>query len=218
MNLLAIETSSNACSVALLKGETITVSHEVAPMQQTKQILPVIQKLLADAAITLKDLDAIAFGCGPGSFTGVRIASSVTQALAFVEKLPIISISSLAAIAQSAWLEQQYPQSLVALDARMNQVYWAAYTINEQGLAVLQDEEQVCLPQEIKVSQSGIWYGVGDGWEKYQEQLVSQLTFEPKAINIKQLPTAEGVLILAKHKFERGEWVEPAGALPVYLR
>lgn len=218
MNLLAIETSSNACSVALLTGETTTVFHEVAPMQQTKQILPVIQKLLAETGIGLKDLDALAFGCGPGSFTGVRIASSVTQALAFVEKLPIISISSLAAIAQSAWLEQQYPQSLVALDARMNQVYWAAYKVNEQGLVELQGEEQVCLPQEIKASQPGVWYGLGDGWNKYQQELVSQLAFEPAAIKIKQLPTAEGVLALAKNKFERGEWVEPAGALPVYLR
>lgn len=218
MNLLALETSSNACSVALQAGEKVYASHVVAPMQQTRQILPVIQSLLAQANLNLKDLNAIAFGCGPGSFTGVRVASSVTQALGFVEKIPIISISSLAAIAQAAWLEQQYSQCLVAVDARMNQVYWAAYKINEIGLAELQGEEQVCLPDEIKPIAKGEWSGVGDGWAKYEPVLTTKLGFEPIEINVNQLPSAEAVLTLAQKKFERGEWVEPAAALPVYLR
>lgn len=218
MNLLALETSSDACSVALSVDDKIYISHVVAPMQQTRQILPVIQSLLTEANIMLGDLNAIAFGCGPGSFTGVRVASSVTQALGFVEKLPIISVSSLAAIAQAAWLEQQYSKCLVAVDARMNQIYWAAYQANDQGLMMLQGQEQVCLPEEVASVVNDDWAGVGDGWGKYESPLIAQLMFQPIAINAKQLPSAEAVLLLAKKKFERGEWVEPAAALPVYLR
>src|SRR5579871_1229278 len=106
--ILAFDTSSQVCSVALLNGETITSSYQIAPMQQAKLILPMIQKIIKAANITLDELDAIAYGCGPGSFTGMRVANSVAQGLGFAKHLPLIRISSLAILAQSALEEQKW--------------------------------------------------------------------------------------------------------------
>ena len=124
MKILAIETSSHACSVALLNEDKVKISHIISPMQQAKLILPMIDELLKSSALTLNDLDAIAYGCGPGGFTGVRIAASVAQGLGFAVKLPIIPISSLAVMAEAAFLERQWRKLLVAVDARADQIYW----------------------------------------------------------------------------------------------
>ena len=105
MKILAIDTSSNACGVALLCNNEVKALHELAPMQQTQKILPMIDALLGEAKVSLNQLDALAFGCGPGSFTGVRIAVSVMQGLGYAMNLPLIPVSSLAALAQAAYVE-----------------------------------------------------------------------------------------------------------------
>jgi tRNA threonylcarbamoyladenosine biosynthesis protein TsaB len=218
VRLLAFDTSSPACSVALLDtakpaGEQILSLHKIMPMQQGKLILPMINTILSSSFLTLHDLDAIAYGRGPGSFTGIRIASSVAQGLGFATKFRLIPISSLAAIAQTAYLEQQWAYLLVALDARMGGVYWAQYKVNQLGLVELIGREEVSAPETVGMPENtNNWYGVGDGWEKYN------LGIQPKATNSKLLPTAQAILSLARVKFEQGEWVKANEAVPVYLR
>ena len=115
MKILAFDTSTSACSIALLNHEQITSFHEIAPMQHTKIILPQIKQLLLNAKLELNQLDAIAYGCGPGSFTGIRIANSIAQALAFAQDKPLIQISSLAVLAQSAYATQGWENVWVCL-------------------------------------------------------------------------------------------------------
>jgi tRNA threonylcarbamoyladenosine biosynthesis protein TsaB len=225
LKILAFDTSSSACSVSLQNGHEIKSLHKIAPMQQARLILPAIQELLDSSSLTLNQLDAIAYGCGPGSFTGMRIASSVAQGIGLATKLPIIRISSLAAIAQAAFLERQWTKLLVALDARMEEVYWAVYKLGGHGRVELIGEEQVCDPKKVTMPESGEscekglnWYGIGDGWEKYREVLITRLGFQPRIINALQLPTAEAILELAKTKLDQDDWVAAYDAIPTYLR
>jgi tRNA threonylcarbamoyladenosine biosynthesis protein TsaB len=211
VNILAFDTSTTACSVALLNTELT----KVAPMQQGNLILPMIQQVLSEASLTIQDLDAIAYGCGPGSFTGIRIASSVAQGIGFAANCPIIPISSMAAMAQAAYLAHQWEHLLVGLDARMGQVYWAQYNI-KQGQAELIGHEEVCAPTALNVPNNTGWYGVGDAWNVYADSLTSQ--YAPLAINPNELPTAKAILMLANSQFAAGHWVSASEALPIYLR
>ena len=145
MKMLAFDTSAGACSVALLNNESVEISHIVAPMQQAKLLLPHIQNLLNQAGLALKDLDAIAYGQGPGSFTGIRIAASVAQGLGYASGLPIVPVSSLAILAQTAFLEEKWDKCLVAVDARTEQVYWAHYVANNSGLMELKAKYRINL-------------------------------------------------------------------------
>jgi len=215
--ILAFDTSHTACSVALTDGQKVYLSHEIVPMQQTRLILPTIDKLLHDAHLSLKELDAIAYGCGPGSFTGIRIASSVAQGISFGSKLPVIRISSLAALAQSAYNKQQWSRIFVAVDARVQKIYWAVYTADQQGHVRLEGVETVCAPDKIVLATQQQGVGVGDGWEKYGESMTKHLGFSPLAIDAQQIPSADALLILAQEKFAKKEWSLPHEALPIYL-
>ena len=213
MKILAIETSSTACSLALLIDDTITTHHEIAPLQQAQIILPSINALLKSSDVSLPQLDAIAFGCGPGSFTGIRIAVSVAQGLGFGATLPLIPVSSLAALAQAAFDDLGWRKLLVAVDARINEVYWGMFEVQE-GFVQLKNKECVSPPDKIQLPDSSDWYGVGNGWEIYRELIA----FHPVEIDAKRLPMASAVARLAKSKYEKGEYVSPAQAQPVYLR
>ncbi|MBV9575574.1 MAG: tRNA (adenosine(37)-N6)-threonylcarbamoyltransferase complex dimerization subunit type 1 TsaB [Gammaproteobacteria bacterium] len=218
MKILALESSSIACSVALQEGEKITALHKIAPMQQAKLILSMVNELLVTHSLDLQSLDAIAYGAGPGSFTGIRIASSVAQGLAYANQKPIISISSLAAMAQAAYEEQGWMSLLVAVDARMEQIYWARYEVRERQLVELIGEEKLIRPEHIKIEDSAKCYGIGDGWDQYRQKLLDCLPIAPLAIASSQLPTAHALLLLAKFKWEQGEWEGPFNAEPHYLR
>src|SRR3990167_429299 len=179
MIILAFDTSSTTCFVALLntdnkEGKTVQSLHKTLPMQQGTLILPLVKQLLEESHLTLEQLDAVAIGAGPGSFTGIRIANSVAQGMSFAVKLPIVQVSSLAAIAQAAYIEKGHEHCLVAVDVRMEQIYWAAYQVNKAGCVELIGKEQVCKADEIELSNEIKvidWYGVGDGWEKYSADL-----------------------------------------------
>jgi tRNA threonylcarbamoyladenosine biosynthesis protein TsaB len=216
MNILALDTTSTACSVALQLNGKISSLHRVAPMQQTNLLLPMIDELLTSSGVQLNELDAIAFGAGPGSFTGMRIASSVTQGLAFAANLPVIRISSLAAIALAAHQTMQKQSYLVALDARMGQIYWAHYVAIQPNSVELNGQEALCKPTEVtlKDATTNDCYGVGDGWGIYEEALTQALGFKPGLIDTTQLPTAEAVLKLALNEKSRLSAIE---ALPSYL-
>ncbi len=214
MKILAIDTSTTACSVALLMNDDIKLSHKIAPMQQAKLILPMIDELLRTNNLDVNQLDALAFGCGPGSFTGVRIATSVMQGLAYASQLPLISVSSLAAVAQAAYTDLGWKKLLVAMDARISEVYFGAYQINDHGLAELIGAEIVSPPEKIKFPHENNWYGIGNGWLVYQDQL----SIKPNIIDDTRTPVASAVALLAKEKHLKQEWVSPEAALPVYLR
>lgn len=199
-------------------------------MQQALLILPMIHTLLSESFLTLHDLDAIAYGCGPGSFTGTRIASSVAQSLGFATQKPIIPLSSLAALAQTAYLEQhtlpvladkqnELSTFLVAVDARMNQVYWAVYGLNK-AIVELIGKEQLLMPNEVKMPQhnkNDKMCGVGDGWEAYKGSFMMLKEGKPISIYASHYPSAKALLALARAKFNRGEWVTASCATPIYL-
>jgi len=207
MKILAIETSSIACSVALLNNGNVKERHEIIPQQHAKRLLTFIEEMLD---FPLHSLDFIAWGCGPGSFTGLRIAASVIQAISFAHSIPIVSVSSLAALAQTAYWQHGWRDLLVALDARMQEVYWGYYHINQEGYAEIINKEIICRPLDIPVISPG--FGVGDGWSAYS------MPFKPEAMDANCLPKALAVAMLARLKYERRECLQPFDALPVYLR
>jgi tRNA threonylcarbamoyladenosine biosynthesis protein TsaB len=222
VRILAFDTSSTACSVALLNsnkqgGDRVISLQKIWPRQQAQLILPMILDLLNASSLILSQLDAIAFGCGPGSFTGVRIASNVAQGIGFAITLPIIRVSSLAAIAQAAYLERGWAKLLVCLDAHMGQVYWAMYQVNSRGHAELIGQERIVCLKDIPVLQEDGWYGVGEGWGVYLDVLTKQLERQPQQICPEQLPSAHAVAQLAKAKFENRDWVMAEEAIPAYL-
>ena len=220
MKLLAFDTSTAACTVALVKNNTEPCfeHHQILPMQQGRLILPTIEALLAEAGIKLNELDAIAYGCGPGSFTGIRIASSVAQGLGLGASCPLIPISSLAALAQTVYMSKQWPNLLVAVNAHMGEIYWSSYQAND-GIVQLVSKEAIASPSQVSQPTSAInWHGVGDGWRIYRDTLIKSVGVEPMAIDSEQLPMAKAILTLAINKYNNQEWVKPHDAVPVYLR
>lgn len=216
MKILALDTSATACSVALLLNDKIHARHEIASMQQAQRVLPMVEELLKSADLKLEQLDALAFGCGPGSFTGVRIAASVMQGFAFATQIPLIKISSLAAVAQAAYDDLGWKKLLVGMDARIEEVYWGVYQI-ENGLAKLQGSEVVCPPQNISIPEGDDWYAVGSAWEVYRENMLKKAP-HLLAVDASRLPMASAIALLAKNKFLKKDYCALADALPVYLR
>ncbi|PID50201.1 MAG: tRNA (adenosine(37)-N6)-threonylcarbamoyltransferase complex dimerization subunit type 1 TsaB [Proteobacteria bacterium] len=217
MKLLAIDTSSDACSAAVLTDKAYEVVFELAPRAHTRLILPMVETVLAHAALRLSELDAIAFGRGPGAFTGVRIAVGVAQGLALAADKPVLPISSLAALAEQAYEELEATHVMVALDARMGEVYWGEYVLQD-GRMCLQREESVDKPEAVPLpafNQKII--GVGSGWAAYP---VLQQRFEPclLAVYADWLPSAGFVVKLARFDWQNGLQVVADLAQPVYLR
>jgi tRNA threonylcarbamoyladenosine biosynthesis protein TsaB len=210
MKILAIETSSNACSVALLQDDVIISAHEILPLQQARTILPMINRLLQSQNVPLNQLDAIAFGCGPGSFTGVRIATSVAQGLGFALKKPLIPISSLASLAQTAYTMHGWKCLLIAVDARMGEVYWGQYQIGNDNVVTLIGAEKVSKPHEILFPEEK-YGGAGNGWA-----VDDFPRLEPYDATL--LPTAASVAVLAACQYKKQSWVTAFAAEPAYIR
>ncbi|MEE9352449.1 MAG: tRNA (adenosine(37)-N6)-threonylcarbamoyltransferase complex dimerization subunit type 1 TsaB [Thiotrichaceae bacterium] len=217
MKILAIETATDACSAALLIDNEVAVEYELAPRKHTQLILPMIERLMAKAQLKTTELDAIAFGQGPGAFTGLRIAAGVTQGIALSADLPVIPISTLAAMAQQSHQQYNANNILVALDARINEVYWGKYVIVE-GRASLSGNEQVILPEKIEPILNESWIGVGSGWEAYRDELQSKATEHLKQIYPELTPSAEFIAQLASYEFQQGNVLPVEQAQPIYLR
>jgi len=216
VKILALDTSTNACSAALLLDNESIQRHQIAPQEHSNLILPMIDELMAEAGISLSALDAIAFGRGPGSFVGVRIAASVTQGIAFASELPVVAVSSLAALAQGTDIEK----TLVAFDARMAEVYWGAYSRNEQNIVELLATEVVCKPEEVNYPQKTelvSWIGIGTGWESYKEALSKRLPEVVVKSNI-LYPEAKNIAILGAYNFRLGDIIGAKDVRPVYIR
>ena len=221
ITLLALNTSTEACSVALWhKGEK-THLDELAQRTHTKRILPMIDELLANSGINLKQVDALAFGRGPGSFTGVRVGAGIAQGLALGADLPVIAVSNLTVMAQAAFELHQAENVVAAIDARMNEVYFSQVK-REKVRSELGEffqwnpviEEQVCQPEKVLEQLSDLSaYRVGTGWAAYPQFKDSGL--EGSDII---LPSAQYMLELALTDYAQNKIISALEIEPVYLR
>lgn len=218
MKLLALDTATEACSAALYIDGEITQQYEVAPQQHSNLLLPMVDSLISDAGIHQRDLDVIAFGRGPGSFMGVRIATGVAQGMAFALSLPVVPVSSLAAIAKVSYNETGATQVACAIDARMNEVYWACYQVSDDKLPKLLGEEQVLAPEKIEIPENGEWVGAGTGWGSYMDKMKSVSGQNLVSTQPDCLPNAKAIAQLAVIEVENGNTVSADQALPIYLR
>ena len=217
--ILALDTATEACSGALLNQQQIDARFEIAPRDHTQRILPLIEELLLAQQLDLTQLDALAFGRGPGSFTGVRIGIGIAQGLALGAALPMIGISTLATLAEGAWRLQGATRVLTAIDARMGEVYWAEYQRDESGVWQGETSESVLSPEAALTRMqalSGEWMTAGTGWQAYPAlQQGHALTLHASEVT---LPAAEDMLPLATLALQQGMTLQPENAEPTYLR
>jgi tRNA threonylcarbamoyladenosine biosynthesis protein TsaB len=216
--VLAIETASAACSAALYIDGQVEERYALAPRQHAALILPMVESLLASAELTVSGLDALAFGQGPGAFTGVRIAASAAQGIAFAADLPVVPVSTLAALACGAMRDTNGTHAMVALDARMDEVYWGVYTRDAGGLPVLQGREAVTGPATVAVPDGDHWVAAGSGWGAYADLLMPRAGERIVRVLPDLEPRAYDVALIGADRYGRGEAVCAGDAVPVYLR
>jgi tRNA threonylcarbamoyladenosine biosynthesis protein TsaB len=218
MKLLGLDTSGDACSAALLVDGAVSQRLEREPRRHGELILGMMQGLLEEAGLTLQGLDAVAFGRGPGSFTGVRIAVAVAQGVAFGAGLPTVPVSTLGALAQGAWRRSGHRRILAALDARMGEVYWGCYELGPEGIMVATGEESVCPPEQVPPPQGVGWWGAGPGWSVHEPVLRERIGAVLEGVAPETICEAQDIVRLAAASVRRGEWTPPELAQPVYLR
>lgn len=219
VKILALDTATENCSVALLVDDKVYVRSAVAPRDHTKLVLPMVDEVLKEAGLSLTDLDALAFGRGPGSFTGVRIGIGIAQGLAFGADLPMIGVSTLQAMAQGVYRQHGASQVAAAIDARMSEVYWGRFSRQEDGTWASVDAECVIPPQlaaDNSVADEQVWFTAGTGWDAYAEQL-ADVKFNRQKSDI-LFPDAQDIVQLAKFEWANGNTVDAEEASPVYLR
>jgi tRNA threonylcarbamoyladenosine biosynthesis protein TsaB len=217
MNILALDTCTEMCSAALLLNGKLYQRAELTQRGHSEKILGMMDALLAEAGGTVSDIELVAFGRGPGSFTGVRIGVGVAQGIAFARDLPVAAVSSLAAVAQTVMDKHQVSQVAVAMDARMGEVY-AAFFKAEAGLAQLVDKEQVCTPDQFKPLDDTHWFAAGTGWQAYETMLMDQFNAHIDGVEPEAYPQAAAIIKLAQHMAETNQLVAADQAMPVYLR
>lgn len=220
MKLLALDTSSEGCSAALFVDGNVIETFEVAPRGHTRLLMPMVRGLLAEQGLKPSDLNALAFARGPGSFTGVRIATGVVQGLAWGLGLPVVPVSSLETVALGAIETLQVNEGegiAVAFDARMSELYWGCFR-NQSGLPELLGEERVCPPSMVELEPgSAQWVGAGQGWA-YRSDMPEQLSNRVSLVDAALIPRAAWVAQLAAVKFSQGLAVPAEQAQPVYIR
>lgn len=213
MKLLAIETSTEACSVAVYADGAVLARHELAPRRHTQLVLPWADELLAEAGLRKFQLDAIAVGRGPGAFTGVRLAIALVQGLALALDRPVLPVSTLAVLA----MQGQGERILAAIDARMGEVYLGEFARDADGLVTATGEEIICPPARAPVPESTV-SGVGTGFGAEHGALVARLGAALAGFDASALPHAADLAKLAARAFTRGEAVDAARIEPAYLR
>ncbi len=216
--ILALDCAAEACSVALLDQEAISSRLERRARNHGPVLIAMVDELLLAAGLQATDLDALAFGCGPGSFTGLRIAAGITQGIAVAAGLPVLPVSDLAMLAQGAMDEEGAAAVAVCQDARMGQVFAGFYARDAQGLAVPLAEDALLDPAEVSLP-GGIssWLAVGDGWDL--PGLLQRLAGQEDIVAGKaRLPEAKFALRLAQRDWKQGLALDAGDARPVYLR
>lgn len=231
--ILAVDTATESCSAALLYQGKITAQSTEAPRAHTEKILPMVDLLLKDAGITLNDVNAIAFGEGPGSFTGIRVGVSVAQGLGFGANIPLVPVSNLMTLAQGAFRVHKQTNIVAAIDARMSEIYVASFTFDkENGFWHYLVDPKVQTPDDwietfssyIQLNQVNDIFGIaGTGFETYPHlnenaSLKSAFNQHLAGNNLFRLPLAEDMIPLAYYLYQNNKIVDPIDAEPVYLR
>jgi tRNA threonylcarbamoyladenosine biosynthesis protein TsaB len=214
LKILALETSTEFCSAALYLNGKISNKEVLAERSHSEILLPLIQEILSEAELTLQQIDGIAFGAGPGSFTGLRIACGVAQGLAYATNLPVVGISTLEAVAQKIG-EQKI---IVALDARMGEIYHAAYQkLTSHDWKVI-SQPTLCSPQYAPALSDNGWNGCGSGFDVYSKELSMLYNKNIQQIHYKLHPQAGEIAQLALPRFTDGSNTDSINATPVYIR
>ncbi|MCG9714275.1 tRNA (adenosine(37)-N6)-threonylcarbamoyltransferase complex dimerization subunit type 1 TsaB [Shewanella insulae] len=215
LSLLALDTCTEFCSVALQYQGQVFAREADAPREHSQRLLPMVQEVLQEAGIELSQVDVIAYGRGPGSFTGIRICTSMTQGLALGQDLPVVGISTLGAMAQAAIKLKGATQVAAAIDARMGEIYYGEYR-SVDGLASLVGEERVCAPEELssQLAFDTPLAACGTGFDAYPALLAEQMSLVEEA----KFPLARFMLPLAEAAVKAGLATEVDQLQPVYLR
>src|SRR5258706_3135843 len=217
MNLLAIDTSTDFCSVAASSGEALVSRHEPAGRRQAERILDMVGEVLAEPRLEFAKVHGIAYGAAPGSFTGLRIAAGVIQGLALARGIGVVGVGTLLALAEEAAEEAAADRIIACLDARMGEVYHAAYRRDGAGW------EEVSVPglykpEAVPLAPGRGWLGCGDGFAAHRERLGARLGERISAIPPQADPNARAALKLATPRFAAGDATDAAKAAPLYLR
>lgn len=218
--ILAIDTATDACSVALYRNGEYTECYEVVPRSHSQRLLPMLQSLLPSGDLRAQGVDAIAYGCGPGSFTGLRIAASAVQGLAYANSIPAISISTLACQAQTAvriGLVKTGESLFSTIDARINEIYWSSFVVRSDSV-IEHGGANVCTPGDLPVlTQESSLVAIGSGL-KHLKAMPAELTDSFTSVYPDLLPSARDLVPLALAKLTRGETQRAQNVLPVYVR
>ena len=213
MKILALETSTQYCSVALWRDGDVDAREALAGQRHSELLLPMVEALLERHGLGLKELDGIAFGEGPGSFTGLRIGCGVTQGLAFGAGLPVVGVGTLLAMAEAAQAER----AVCCLDARMGEIYHAAYARSGAGWEAVH-VPSLCAPADAPPLPAGSWTGCGSGFAIHEAALKRRYIGRLSAIMPEVFPHARDIARLAAREFEAGRTVPAERAVPVYIR
>jgi tRNA threonylcarbamoyladenosine biosynthesis protein TsaB len=216
MKLLALDTATEACSAALSLDGAITECFEVIGRGHAERLLPMVHELLQAAGIVVPALDAIAFGRGPGGFTGLRIAAGIAQGLAAGAGIPVVPVSDLAAVALAGARHSGRDRILACLDARMGQVYWGAFECREGNVHPV-SAEQLTAPGGVDPPADAAWFGAGHGFAAYP-QIAQRLGTRLAGAATALLPGAVDIAVIAAHALAAGDVVPAASARPLYLR
>ena len=213
MNILALDTSSEYCSVALWQDGAVVEHCELVGQRHSEMLIGMLDTLLREADVKLAQLDGIAFGMGPGSFTGVRIACGATQGLALGANLPVAGVCTLEALAEASGK----PRVIAALDARMGEIYHAVYEKHDDVWTTV-SEPCLCKPEDAPPVSGCDWFGVGSGFAIHGEVLEERYAGQLHGVDGVAVPQAAAIAIIAAARFALGRGVDAAEALPLYLR
>lgn len=213
LKILALDTTTEYCSVALWQNGGVDTREAMAGQAHSQLLLPMVDDLLRQHAVVLKDLDGIAFGRGPGSFTGLRIACGVAQGLAFGAGVPVVGVSTLLALAEAV----RSDHAVCCLDARMGEIYHAAYARSEEEWRAVH-EASLCAPDAVPLLPEGAWTGCGSGFAAHGEALKRRYEGCLAEVRPEVYPHAREIAWLGARELERGRGVPAEQALPVYIR
>lgn len=216
LRVLALDTSTEACTVALQHGSEIEEIFRIIPRAHNQQILPMVQEIMARAQLQLHELDLLVVGRGPGSFTGLRIATGVVQGLAFGLGKPVVPVSTLACLAQGQFRSGGQLQIMVALQARLEEIYWGCYEV-ESGIVNAITEETVLDCRDLELPKQGNWFGVGNGW-KHRDLIEQAIRIEVEGTKLSAYPAGRDLLTLGIADHLQGRSVAAEEVRPVYLR
>lgn len=214
MKILAIDTATEYCSAALAIDGAVTEAGQKMPRGHSDHILAMVDHVLKEADIALGDCDAIAFNKGPGSFTGIRIGVGVAQGIALGNELPVVPVSSLHALA----MQSNRDYVATAIDARMEQIYWACFSRTKPNQLALLDSENLINPDEVRLDQRQCWTAIGSGWDRYCESMQEKLPGVELDVLFARYPRAKDVALIAEEIYKNGDAVAPELGIPEYIR